>query len=195
MLSKLIPVVVLVVAGGSVVAACSAASPAATSSGQAADAATPDDRVAPSRGVSCDAQPAPEDATPPSCAAMFDIPLEAMAVEACQRSTDCAVCVQEVGADGVPTKWLAQENASVCPCPKVDAGAPDGGSSIDAAPDAAPDVSCVATFDIGNEAMAKQICAMSNDCAVCVQKVDAQGNAITWLAQENASSCPCPALP
>ena len=191
MLSKLVPAVVLMVAAGSVVAACSAAPPAATSNGQTADASTPDDRVAPSRGVQCDAAFVPEAAAPPSCAAMFDISLEATAVEACRHTTDCAVCVQEVGADGVPTKWLAQENASVCPCPEVDAGAPDGGASIDAA----PDVACVATFDIGDEAMAKQICSPSNDCAVCVQRVDAQGNAITWLAQEHASVCPCPLLP
>jgi hypothetical protein len=59
------------------------------------------------------------------CAAMFDIPDEGTAKAACQHTTDCKVCVQATDAHGNPTLWLAQENASVCPCPAVDGGVVD----------------------------------------------------------------------
>lgn len=125
-----------------------------------------------------------------ACVATSDIASESMAKTICGADSDCKVCPQQLDDQGKPRLWLAQQHASACGCPTpgkdktpIEAGPPA---------DAKADVPCTATFDIGSESMAHQICGSDQDCTVCVQNVDAQGNATTWLAQQNASCCPCP---
>lgn len=50
---------------------------------------------------------------------------------------------------------------------------------------------CMGTWDCPED-IAQEICAMTRDCIVCVQAVDAQGTPIAWGALEDATKCACP---